>query len=526
MRRAATVPKPRTNREALRAKPLRRKRRQVETEPAGPGAPWDAPLPAEQLAPAPGPTAQRHAPGRRATAEPEAESSVGPERSSRARSLALARRLGESLCGAAIEAPDSHGLAWLSRHRGGVLLPCRDLYNGRAGVLVALAELAAELSEPRFSEVVSAGMASLLAGQSADPQPLPSLFVGEAGVGAALLRCGQLLGRQEWIDAAAERGRWVAGRPFVAPDLVLGTAGRLRFHLWLAEETGDPEPLGHAVAAGEALLAAAEEAPYGGLFWTLPPGFDSLFGRAFPGYGHGAAGIGEALLDLYEATGDDRFLDAACAAALWVESLALPTLGDGCGLGWPAWEGRAVSSSWCYGAPGVGLFFLRLAASGVYPEAAELAVSAGRAATCAARWDDPTLCHGLAGNLDLLLDLAQARGISDLETEAAWVSEARALGEIQAEGLVEREGRLALSADPPGRPTPGLMVGIAGVAMSALRLADPERRPRLLSSRGFRFRPRAESDLATTIPAPGAALPWLAPRPRAVGGFPSPPIPA
>ena len=59
------------------------------------------------------------------------------------------------------------------------------------------------------------------------------------------------------------------------------------------------------MADGEALLALTEEADDEARRWTIPPGHGGLSGRAYLGYAHGAAGTGDALLDLHEATGEE-----------------------------------------------------------------------------------------------------------------------------------------------------------------------------------------------------------------------------
>lgn len=69
-------------------------------------------------------------------------------------------------------------------------------------------------------------------------------------------------------------------------------------------------------------------------YWIIPPGYESLSGTVNLGYAHGAAGIADTLLDLFEATGDRRFLEVARDAANWLARLATPALNDGTGLIW------------------------------------------------------------------------------------------------------------------------------------------------------------------------------------------------
>ena len=205
----------------------------------------------------------------------------------------------------------------------------RDLNTGSAGPVLALAELVGKLGVLEHRRVLVQGARWLASAPRPDGRPLPGLYVGEAGPGAALLRAGQVLGDPDLVAAAAERGRWIATLPYASPDLYNGTAGRLRFHLLLWDETDDPEHLGHAVEAGDVLLVAAEEAGPGEVRWRIPPGYDGLSGCANLGYAHGAAGIADVLLDLFEATRDERFLAPAQGAGRWLARLAVPLLEDG-----------------------------------------------------------------------------------------------------------------------------------------------------------------------------------------------------
>jgi lantibiotic modifying enzyme len=112
------------------------------------------------------------------------------------------------------------------------------------------------------------------------------LYVGEAGVGAALLRAGQVLGNHALISAAEDHGRMISRLPWGSPDLFNGAAGRLRYHLWLWDETGAAEHLDSAKAAGEHLLERVHNDDDGAR-WSLGEGFESVAGPPQIGYAHG-----------------------------------------------------------------------------------------------------------------------------------------------------------------------------------------------------------------------------------------------
>lgn len=412
----------------------------------------------------------------------ESVSSREDEEQARSRCRNLARRLGDTLCAVAERLPNGFGLCWVSSHPLTAGMRTRDLNTGAAGTLLALSELVTEFDDPMHRTVLAEGACWLENAPRPGGEPLPGLYVGEAGVGAALLRAGQVMGDQALIKAAAARGDWIATMPYSSPDLFNGTAGRLRFHLLLWEETAAPEHLAHAVAAGEALLATVEAAEKGRRRWVIPHGYGSLSGRAYLGYAHGAAGIADALLDLLEATGDERFLKPVRGAGRWLAHLATPALDDGSGLNWPSTEDQQPAAAyWCHGAAGVGRFFLHAATLGLLPEAMDLTMRSLRTVARGARWAGPTQCHGLAGNIEVLLDAYQAT------CEDTHLTEARSLSRLLEAFALDRDGLLVWKSDHPEIVTPDYMVGYAGVAVTLLRLADPEHRPHGISRRGFRY---------------------------------------
>lgn len=406
-----------------------------------------------------------------------------PGYAERSRYRDLAHRLGDSLCSAARQSAGGSGVAWLSAHPSAIGIPYRDLNIGCAGAVLALSEVVVEMGDREHRRVLADGVSWLAASPRPAGPAVPGLYVGEAGVGAALLRAGQVLGDEALVGEAAARGRWIGSLPYASPDLFNGTAGRLRFHLLLWDETGGIEHLHHAVEAGESLLSAAEDAGDGRVRWTIPPGHDGLSGQAYVGYAHGAAGIGDALLDLYEATGREEFAATALGAARWVGGQAHPALEDGSGLDWPTVEqGGPGVGMWCHGAAGVGRFLLHAAGLTTMPNAMDLAVRAARKVARGTRWAGPLQCHGLAGNIEFLLDVFRATG------DAAYLVEARSLGRLLEAFASERDGVLVWPSEQPMNFTPDYMVGYAGVAVCLLRLADPESMPTQLSRSGFRRR--------------------------------------
>jgi lantibiotic modifying enzyme len=204
-----------------------------------------------------------------------------------------------------------------------------------------------------------------------------------------------------------------------------------------------------------------------------------LSGRVLPGYAHGAAGIGDALLDLFEITDDGRLLDAARGVGRWLQDLAQPALDNGSGRNWPIDQGGSSRMAfWCHGAAGIIRFLARLAVIGAMTTAMDLAERGARVVARGTRWADATQCHGLAGNVECLLDMYQTTG------NRVHLQEARSLASI-----LEVFAHQGAGAHDSETSNLGFTAGSAGVAACLLRLAYPETRPHLLTLRGFAAQP-------------------------------------
>lgn len=393
----------------------------------------------------------------------------------------IAKEVLYTLCQNANKHQEGENVAWKTTHPLANNYALRDVNAGLAGAVLACAGLAAELAEPEASRVLAQSVGWLQAMPAHSDPPLPGLYIGEAGIGTALLCAGQVLGEQAIIEAALECGKLVATLPHLSPDIMHGTAGRLLFHLFLWDETGNQEQLTAALACGEHLLATAQARKPGEVCWTIPPEFKVFGSDAYAGYAHGVAGIADALLDLFEATGDERFIPTIQGAAQWLQRLALPVLADQSGLAWPTTEAQSVPSLpfWCHGATGVGRFFLHASRHAWLPGAMDMAVRAAQSVIHLGKFSGPTLCHGLAGNCEFLLDMYQ-------ETkQPLYLAEAWVFGELLEAFAVEQEGHLVFHGDQIDVFSPDYMVGYAGIALTFLRLSNPERIPYQLSRAGL-----------------------------------------
>lgn len=350
----------------------------------------------------------------------------------------------------------------------------RDIDGGMAGVVLALAQAAPEIDRPEVWGALTTRARWLASSPHVPGGPLPGLYVGEAGIGAALLRAGQASGDEALIEQAIGKGRLVAQFPHRSPDLFNGSAGRLRFHLMLWQATGDQEHLDAATAAGTHLVDTLERPEPDQAEWRIPAGYEEASGSCYLGYAHGNAGIADALLDLHESTGDARYLGAAAAGGRRLSALSVPVLGDRSGLDWPDAAGsRRGGAVWCHGAGGVARFLAHAVRLDLFPGVAGVCRGAARAAATAVRKGGAGQCHGLAGNADVLVDVYRATG------EQGYLEEAMALARLMGSFLAEPDELLPMSR--LWVRSTDLMNGWAGLLACALRLRAPDRIPHVLA---------------------------------------------
>lgn len=140
-------------------------------------------------------------------------------------------------------------------------------------------------------------------------------------------------------------------------DVLYGTAGTGLFLLYAAREMGHAASQALAAQAGQTLLRRARP-EQGGLTWLFREDRDFIL----PNFSHGTAGLGYFLAMLYDATGEQDFLDAALGAATYLEAIARTEHGGFLvPYGWPNpdWEGH-YDVGWAHGPAGTARLFYKL----------------------------------------------------------------------------------------------------------------------------------------------------------------------
>jgi lantibiotic modifying enzyme len=304
---------------------------------------------------------------------------------------------------------------------------------------------------------------------------LPGLLFGSSGTALALHGAAVVLGDEALAGQAIDLALAIPV-DWPNPDVCHGLAGAGIGQLLMGQATSDPRFLARARQCADRLAAGVQRGP-DGVYWPIPADFDSeLASQAQLGFGHGLSGVAAFLLAAGLETGTRDYLDLACEAG---RTLAAAADVDAHGLVlWPASRGGestapgALRMHWCSGVSGIGTFLVRLWRATGDEQAGTLARQAG-ATILANRWQhSPSVCHGLAGNGEFLLDLHEA------DPDGGYLSGAEAIAEAMLARDIRRRGRLLLPDETQSAVVADYGTGLAGALAFLLRLRDGT--PRLL----------------------------------------------
>lgn len=405
--------------------------------------------------------------------------------------LDVADRIGCRLCRDAIWAEGQcNWLGWSMEFRRNQWAPAYRamsglMYDGTAGIGLFLARLSALTGEPIARATARGALRQALSASDRLAEGGEyGWYAGLGGIAQCCIEAAPLLDDAE----LGERGRATLLRTARMPpdpkrlDVINGSAGVIRV---LLAATGPPDDtLEHAATAhGEQLLARAERGPHGWSWNTLgAEGQINLLG-----YSHGTAGIACALAELGRRTGRKDFVNAAREALRYERFHFRPRQGN-----WPDFREFNPANSatpaaeppcmlaWCHGAPGIGMGRLRMASwlpeNDTILADAEIAIATTVASLQPGALHDTgnfSLCHGHAGNADLLVLAADQLGRPSLRHRAEQAA-------LAAAARYEQQSMPWPCGVPGAGETPNLMLGLAGIGYFFLRLHDSRAVPSVL----------------------------------------------
>lgn len=266
-------------------------------------------------------------------------------------------------------------------------------------------------------------------------------------------------------------------------DLMSGSAGCIIVLIKLYEKTGEKYALDLAIKCGEMLLKKAINIE-GGFGWQ-----PKIASNALAGFSHGAAGISWALYKLGDISGMNKFTEAGHKALVFERSLFSEERGN-----WAdkrAFKGVVnedlVPLAWCHGAPGILLSRLLIRP---YVNSKEERDYIDKEINIALNTTEKfgfgrshCLCHGDLGNIEILNYASECLNryeLKDLTTNYS---------RIVVDDILNGKWQCGL---PNQKEVPGVMLGIAGIGLSLLKLYDPDLVPAITRLEG----PESEKDFS------------------------------
>lgn len=382
-------------------------------------------------------------------------------------------------------------LGWVDSYEKKKLVPkftsCGpDVYSGTSGIATFIANLYRFSQDRQHLRVLEGAVNQVMSLQEdMIARGRYGIYFGVGGMALSFLRIGQCLDRPELIKRGMALLKLTNEFDLSAEliDIIVGSAGLILALLWAARHFQEPELLQIAVKHGNFLLQKATRDQHG-ISWVT---FVNAKHQNLTGYAHGVSGIVHALLELYEATSEVRFKDAAIEGlqyeAHWFSDQKKNWVDLRSSSGESILQNNSELScamGWCHGAPGIGLSRLRI--TELLPddlsiktdlEAAITTTASSLAKPWAPGVGNYSLCHGAAGNADFMLMAGQQLKRPELTALAEKV------GQEGIEFYV-KQGLPWPCGNGGAGETPNLMLGTAGIGYFYLRLYAPEMVPSVL----------------------------------------------
>ena len=345
-----------------------------------------------------------------------------------------------------------------------------DLYSGSAGVSLFLAALNHARGDSHFHQLALAALQPI---QLAVRDGTLAALTGSMGIGGftgigsvvyALTQASRFLDDTGLLNDALHVAAFINDAQINRAhslDIIGGVAGAAVALATLYQVTESPLVLRQATVAALRLLKHDLK--------TEP--------KMLSGFSHGAAGIANALTAVAQASNNAAFSTAASRYLNYERTLYSPETQNWRDLRHDQTSGHKYSSSWCHGAPGIGLGRLRLAALHQPAEGnilSEIDTALETTAKHCPRNVD-NLCCGNFGQLDLLLEAGQQLKRPDLTLLA------RKITAVLTQRAAQEGAFHLITKLPRGVFNPGLMQGISGIGYALLRTSEPEGIPSVLS---------------------------------------------
>ncbi len=363
-----------------------------------------------------------------------------------------------------------------------------ELYSGISGIALFLSKLYVVTQDKVIRHTLEGALNNIAWQLESKPLNLSyGTYNGSLGIAWSLFQIGEDLKDESLIEKAFNLLKEINKVEFNPQqlDIIDGPAGAILSLIKIWRKNQEEWVLEMAKKCGDFLLRSANKIDENS--WSWPSAFSQL---DLTGFSHGAGGISTALLELSVITQDSKYSEAAFKGYNYEKKWFVKEQENWADLREYKGDGQFVCGlAWCHGAPGFVLSRLRayqLSGNMNYWEEAKFALNTTyknvvqSMANNAKLRANFSICHGLAGNADILLEAGQKCNHQD------YINIAQQVGRLGIE-LYAKNGLSWPSGinDPSGQTigqgeTPGLMQGMAGTGYFYLRLALGEQIPSLL----------------------------------------------
>ena len=290
------------------------------------------------------------------------------------------------------------------------------------------------------------------------------LFLGRVGVGMGWLRLAKVTGESNLLEHCIEPANYILNHEPGPVTDILGGAAGNGLFLIRLWEATGEERYLEGASRNASWLREVADRTEG-CSWSMGLGERPWHSL---GFAHGLAGIAYFLTVLHGVTDKALWAELARDAIGTLTSQAFPDRG---GLNWPVTLNTPDMGpcQWCHGAAGIGLTYVR--AYEVFGDSGYLETARAAGETTFARGDirkNPSQCHGLAGNAELFIELYR------VSEDPLWLERAYdfALRAFSYREMAPEGDRW--QADDPECYSTDFMCGASGTGHFFLRLSAPE----------------------------------------------------
>lgn len=358
-----------------------------------------------------------------------------------------------------------------------------ELYSGLSGVAWFLTELYSITEDPLIVHTLDGTLNTIFHTLESASLGNYSYYSGKVGLGFTLNQIGKKLNREELTSKGLEIVESIKEEQIKDQeiDIVAGAAGAVAPLLKLYYQENDQEFLDLAIKCGEFLMSKAHHDSNTYSWKTVDANY------ALTGFSHGASGMASALLDLYATTKNEKYWYASMGGFQYEQKWFnqqeqnWPDLRRFNGQGSPK-----CGMMWCHGAPGIAIAHMKayeLTQEKFFLDGARIALSTtmrGVMEDLQSPSANYSLCHGLAGNSDILVIA------SDVFNDPKYRDLAWKAGDLGIKMYDQTRTIYPSGVNDPSQQTKGqqenvgLMLGLSGTGMFYLRLYDSKRIPSAL----------------------------------------------